>query len=76
MRQPVELIVWVLGTTLLVSGALWFAVRCIRWAKQGTKGGALLATIAFPTPEQPSPQQQIEEERLRKQASESGDPPS
>jgi hypothetical protein len=57
------------------ASAVWLAVRCIRWAKRGTKGGAMLVAIAFPNPDQPPPQQQVEEEtRLKKDAG-SGDPP-
>ena len=52
----------------------WAAVRAIQWAKKGTKGTALLATIAFPNPEHPSPQQLAEEETLRKKESGAGGP--
>lgn len=61
---------------LLFIGAVYLANRAIRWAKKGSKAGSLLAAAAFPFPEQPSPQEQVEQENRIKKAAESGDPAS
>ena len=68
-------ILWTFISACLFASAVWLAGRCIRWAKTGTKGGAMLVALAFPNPDHPPPQQQVEEEaRLRKNIG-SGDPP-
>jgi hypothetical protein len=69
-------LLWTFALLLLFGCATWLAVRSVRWAKKGTKGGAMLVAIAFPNPEQPPPQQQVEEETRRKKDTESGSPPS
>jgi hypothetical protein len=68
-------IMWALITSLSVVTAIWLAVRSVRWAKKGTKGGAVLVALAFPNPDRPPPQQQVEEQTRRKKDSESGEPP-
>jgi hypothetical protein len=65
---------WIVVAVSLAFLMFWLAMRAIRWAKQGTKGAALLATIAFPDPDQPPPQQQVEEETKRKKESGLGKP--
>jgi hypothetical protein len=72
--QSLEPLLWVFAVALLVATVVWLAVRAVRWAKKGTKGGAMLVAIAFPNPDQPPPQQQVEEATRRKKDSESGDP--
>jgi len=72
--QRLELLIRVVAIALFIAGAIWFAVRSVRWAKRGTKGGAMLVAIAFPNPDQPPPQQQVEEATRRKKDSESGEP--
>lgn len=66
--------IWAAITVTLAAAMLWLAMKAIQWAKKGTKGAALLATIAFPNPDQPPPQQQIEEENRRKKDAGSGRP--
>jgi len=70
-----ETLLWIFAIALLVAGAVWIAVKSVRWAKKGTKGGAMLVAIAFPNPDQPPPQQQVEEATTRRKDSESGEPP-
>jgi hypothetical protein len=71
----VEPMMWLFTMAVAVIGAIWLAVRSVRWAKKGTKGGAMLVALAFPNPDRPPPQQQVEEQTRRKKDSESGDPP-
>lgn len=66
--------IWTVITVSVAAVMLWLAMKAIQWAKKGTKGAALLATIAFPNPGQPSPQQQTEEENTRKKESGAGRP--
>jgi hypothetical protein len=65
---------WIVVAVSLAFLMFWLAMKAIRWAKHGTKGAALLATIAFPDPDQPPPQQQVEEETKRKKESGLGKP--
>ena len=60
-------------TLAVVVGAGWLAMRAIRWAKKGTKAGSMLAAAAFPFPDQPPPQAQVEQENRLKKNAESGD---
>jgi hypothetical protein len=66
---------WGIGVAVLCAvGAVWLAVRAVRWAKKGTRGAKALAGALFLFPDQPPPQEQVEQQiRLRKDA-ESGDP--
>jgi hypothetical protein len=70
---------WVLATGLLSAVFIWLSImvsiRAVRWAKRGTKGGAVLVALAFPNPDQPPPQQIVEDEGRLKKDSESGSPP-
>ena len=68
-----ELLLFVAVVVLLI-GAMYLASRAIRWAKKGSKAGSMLAAAAFPFPEQPSPQEQVEQENRIKKTVESGDP--
>jgi hypothetical protein len=64
-----------LAIVVLAAGAIWLAVRLIRWAKKGTRGGAMLAAAAFPFPDKPPPGQQAEDEARRRKDTDSGAPP-
>ena len=66
--------IWIALSISFAGIMLWLAVKSIQWAKKGTKGAAMLATIAFPDPDQPAPQQQVEEEMRRKKEAGSGRP--
>ena len=69
-----KLIFWVFAAVLAAIFVLSLMVRAIRWARKGTKAASVLAAAAFPFPEQPPPQEQVENvNRLRKD-SESGEP--
>jgi hypothetical protein len=52
----------------------WLAVRAVRWAKKGSKLGSMLVAAAFPFPDQPPPQEQVEQQNRLKKDAESGDP--
>jgi hypothetical protein len=53
---------------------VWAIARAMRWARKGSTGASMLAAAAFPFPDQPPPNEQVEHEsRIRKDA-ESGDP--
>ena len=54
--------------------ATWLMLRAIRWAKKGSKGASMLAAAAFPFPEQPPPNEQVERINRLKKDAESGDP--
>jgi hypothetical protein len=58
---------------LVLAAVAWAGVRLVRWARRGTKGAAVLAAAAFPFPDQPSPQEQVEH-ALKKGGAESGEP--
>ena len=66
---------WLIAIGLLSAVLVWLSIRAVRWAKKGTKGGAVLVALAFPNPDQPPPQQIVEEEGRLKKNSESGGPP-
>lgn len=68
-------VIQAIAAVALALSAVWVAVRAVRWAKKGTKGGALLVAAAFPDPERPPPQQLVEEELRLKKEADSGDPP-
>jgi hypothetical protein len=70
-----ESLTWMLTVVAFVVTAIWLAVRSVRWAKKGTKGGAMLVALAFPNPDQPPPQQQVEEQTRRRKDSEPGESP-
>ncbi len=55
-------------------GAVWLAVRAIRWARKGTRGGKVLASALFPFPDQPPPHEQVEHQIRLKRDAASGDP--
>jgi hypothetical protein len=67
-------LVWISGAAACAFGALWLAVRAVRWAKKGTKGGKMLTGALFPFPDQPPPQEQVEHQIRLKRDAESGDP--
>jgi hypothetical protein len=54
-------LVWICAAILVAAALIWFAVLAMRWAKKGTKAGAMLAAAAFPFPDQPPPHEQVEE---------------
>jgi hypothetical protein len=54
--------------------AAWLAVRAVRWARKGTRGGAMLAAAAFPFPDQPPPNEQVERANQLRKDAESADP--
>ncbi len=54
-------LLWICAATLVAAGLVWFAVLAVRWAKKGTKAGAMLAAAAFPFPDQPPPHELVEE---------------
>ncbi len=67
-------LVWVCAATSFAIFATWLMLRAIRWARKGSKGASMLAAAAFPFPDQPPPNEQIERiNRLRKDV-ESGEP--
>ena len=67
--KNLESMLWLCISLLIAVSSLWLAVRAIRWAKKGSKAGSMLAAAAFPFPEQPPPQEQVEQEnRLNKDA--------
>lgn len=68
-----EPLLWLFVSLLIAVSALWLAVRAIRWAKKGSKAGSMLASAAFPFPEQPPPQEQVEQENRLKKEAESDD---
>jgi hypothetical protein len=70
MGSPLLAAIASLAVLLLV----WLMVRAIRWAKRGSKGASMLAAAAFPFPEQPPPNEQIERANRLKKDVESGDP--
>ncbi len=54
----------------------WLMVRIIRWAKKGSRTGAMLAAAAFPFPEQPPPNEQVERINRLKKGTNSAQPPA
>jgi len=69
-----EPFIWVCVLVVCAVSFIWLAVRAIRWAKKGSKGGSMLAAAAFPFPDQPPPQEQVEQQNRLKKDAESGDP--
>jgi hypothetical protein len=69
-----ESLVWIFVIVVSVVILTWLAVRAIRWAKKGTKAGSMLAAAAFPFPDQPPPEEQVEQQSRIKKSAESGDP--
>ena len=67
-------LLWLIVAPLAAVLLGWVIVRAMRWARKGSTGASMLAAAAFPFPDQPPPNEQVEHEsRLRKDA-ESGDP--
>jgi hypothetical protein len=56
------------------AGALWLAARAIRWARKGTRGGKMVASALFLFPDQPPPQELVEQQTRLRKDSEAGDP--
>ena len=66
-------LVWVCAAILFALLVTWLMLRAIRWAKKGSKGASMLAAAAFPFPDQPPPNEQIERINRLKKDAESGD---
>jgi hypothetical protein len=54
-------------------GVVWLAFRAIRWAKKGSKGASMFTAAAFPFPDQPPPQEQVEQVNRLKKSADAGD---
>jgi hypothetical protein len=67
-------LLWISTCALLAVSAVWLGIRLVGWAKNGTTGSKLLVSLAFPDPERPPPQEQVEDENRVKKEAESGDP--
>jgi hypothetical protein len=72
--NSLEPLLWICLSVSFVLGGVWLAVKAIRWAKKGTKTSSMLVAVAFPFPDQPPPQEQVEQEIRIKKDAESGDP--
>ncbi len=60
-------LIWASGLIALTVLFVWLRVRAVRWAKRGTRGGAMLAAADFPFPEQPPPNEIMQRaNRIRK----------
>jgi hypothetical protein len=68
------LLLWIGAATLAVAGVVWLAVLAIRWAKKGSRAGAMLAAAAYPFPDQPPPHEQIEEANRLDKNDDAGEP--
>jgi hypothetical protein len=69
-----ESLIWVCVLVVSAISFIWLAIRAVRWAKKGSKAGSMLAAVAFPFPDQPPPQEQVEQQNRLKKDAESGDP--
>ena len=69
-----EPIIWVCILVVSAVGFTWLAGRAVRWAKKGSKAGSMLTAAAFPFPDQPPPQEQVEQQNRLKKDADSGDP--
>jgi hypothetical protein len=49
------------------------AVSAVRWAKKGTRGGKMLVGVMFLYPDQPPPNERIEQQIRCEKDSDSGD---
>jgi hypothetical protein len=67
-------LLWTCSAILAVLLLAWLMVRAIRWARKGSRGASMLAAAAFPFPEQPPPNEQVERINRLKKGAESGDP--
>jgi hypothetical protein len=67
-------LLWTCSIILALLVLTWLMIRAIRWARKGSKGASMLAAAAFPFPEQPPPNEQIERVNRLKKGTESGDP--
>jgi hypothetical protein len=67
-------LLWTCGALLGLLVLSWLMVRAIRWAKKGSKGASMLASAAFPFPEQPPPNEHVERINRLKKGTELGDP--
>jgi hypothetical protein len=54
-------LLWICTAIVVAAGLVWLAVLAIRWAKKGTRAGAMLAAAAYPFPDQPPPHERVEE---------------
>ena len=71
--KDLEPLLWISSLVAAVAAFIWMAIRAIRWAKKGSKAGSMLAAAAFPYPDQPPPQEQVEMENRLKKSNDSGD---
>jgi len=67
-------LLWTCSALVVLLFLAWLMVRAIRWAKKGSKSASMLAAAAFPFPEQPPPNEQVERINRLKKGAESGDP--
>jgi len=74
MNNKYSLVLVILSVVLVLIGAAWLANRALRWARTRTKGGAILAVVAFPYLDASPPHEQIDQENRLKKSAESGDP--
>jgi hypothetical protein len=67
-------LLWIGAATLVAGGLVRLAVLAVRWAKKGTRAGAMLAAAAYPFPDQPPPHEQVEEANRLDKDAEAGKP--
>ena len=67
-------LLWIGAATLVAGALVWLAVLAVRWAKKGTRAGAMLAAAAYPFPDQPPPHEQVKEANRLDKDAEAGKP--
>ena len=63
---------WICIAALVALSLVWLAIRAVKWAKKGGRAGAMFVAAAFPFPDQPPPQEQVEQQNRLKKDDESG----
>jgi hypothetical protein len=72
--MPMGEFVWIGVAATSAIGAVWLAIRAIQWARKGSTGGKALAAALFLFPDQPPPNEQVEQQIRLRTDRESGEP--